>query len=122
VDLDPGATFELVCRETPARRERTVVRYDGEAVVLDRSAASLDPRVEGGEARMPVAGDGLALSAYVDGSVVELFANERRCLTGRVYPTRDDAAGLTVGTTGGDARADVDVWRLAGTWPTATGR
>jgi beta-fructofuranosidase len=122
VALDPGASLELVCRETPARRERTVVRYDGEAVTLDRSAASLDPRVEGGEARMPVAGDGLSLSAFVDGSVVELFANERRCLTGRTYPTREDAEGLTLRTTGGDARVDADVWRLAGTWPTATGR
>jgi beta-fructofuranosidase len=122
VDLEPGATFDLVVRESPARTERTVVRYDGEAVVVDRSDASLDPRTEREPQRVPVDDGPLSLRAFVDGSVLELFANDRRCLTSRLYPTRDDAEGLTVGTTGGDARVDVEVWALSAAWPTPPGR
>jgi beta-fructofuranosidase len=113
VEVDPGATFELRLSESPAGTERTVVRYDGESVVVDRSRSSRDDAASTDEQRMPVEGESLSLRAFVDGSVLELFANERRCLTSRVYPTRPDATGISVAARGGEVGlAELDAWEL----------
>jgi beta-fructofuranosidase len=63
---------------------------------------------------MPVADeDPLSLHVFVDGSVVEVFANERRCLTGRVYPG-PESTGVSVRGVGGEALIErVDVWELS---------
>ncbi|MFB6126152.1 MAG: glycoside hydrolase family 32 protein [Halolamina sp.] len=121
--LEEADAVELVVLESPAGRERTVVRYTGDEVVVDRHESSLADDVHVEPQRMPVAADeALSLRAFVDGSVVELFANERRCLTSRVYPTRADATRARVAVVGGAAEVDVRAWPLAPTWPTPTGR
>ncbi|WP_129112804.1 GH32 C-terminal domain-containing protein [Halegenticoccus tardaugens] len=128
IDLEPGATFELGLFESPALSERTAVRYDGDAVVVDRSRSSHDPAGAAHEQRLPVAdlvgSDGtLSLHAFVDGSILELFANERRCLTSRVYPTRADADGVSLSARGGDvALRSFDAWELEATFPAGRSR
>ncbi|RDI72076.1 GH32 C-terminal domain-containing protein [Halopelagius longus] len=110
---ESGATLELGLFESPAGNERTVVRYDGDELVVDRSESALDGVPETSEQRMPVEGDILSLRAFVDGSVLELFANERRCLTSRVYPTRADAEGASLSARGGSVRIDgLEAWEL----------
>jgi len=120
--------------ESPAASERTVIRYDGETVTVDRADSGGDERVNRAPREMPVgdvesagtgdgdADDAVSLRAFVDGSTLELFANERRCLTTRVYPTRADADRVSAFAVGGDAEIAVDAWTMAGTWPTSTGR
>jgi len=154
-----GAALELDCTlrlgdaeavglsvlESPAATERTVIRYDGETVTVDREDAGGDERVNRAPRGMPVddgddgadaggvadaadsdageaGSDELSLRAFVDGSTVELFANERRCLTTRVYPTRVDADRVSAFAVDGDAKVEIDAWTMAGTWPTSTGR
>ena len=138
---DPGATFELVLFESPARTERTVVRWTGDEVVVDRSRSSHGHATEEGEQRMPLGSNGereavdghayvadgggefedwetgtreLSLRVFVDGSVLELFANESRCLTSRVYPTREDADGVALRARGGSVTVEGDAWELDG--------
>ncbi|WP_284013012.1 GH32 C-terminal domain-containing protein [Halobaculum litoreum] len=113
--------------ESPAGSERTVLRFDGDTVTVDRSDAGGDGRVNRAPRGMPVgdAGEPAAtvdLRVFVDGSTLEVFANERRCLSTRVYPTRDDADRVSAFAEGGDGDLDLDVWAMAGTWPTSTGR
>jgi beta-fructofuranosidase len=128
----PGATLELVLFESPARTERTVVRWDGDELVVDRSQSSHGHGAEEGEQRLPLAratddavdehahvtdggsrpGDELSLRAFVDGSVVELFVDGSRCLTSRVYPTRRDAEGVSLVARDGTVSVDVDAWEL----------
>ncbi|SFR49986.1 GH32 C-terminal domain-containing protein [Halogeometricum limi] len=118
VAVDADATFELGLFESPAGNERTVVRYDGDAVTVDRSQSALDRVPDTDEQTMPVAGDSLSLRAFVDGSVVELFANERRCLTSRVYPTRADADGVSLRAVGGGVElSSVDAWEIDAVFP-----
>ena len=141
LDRDAGATFELVLFESPARTERTVVRWVGDELVVDRSRSSHGHGAEEGEQRLPLApaegeGEGepidghahvadgghagrdeLSLRAFVDGSVVELFANDSRCLTSRVYPTRQDAEGVSFVAHGGTVSVDVDAWALDAAFP-----
>ncbi|WP_245903036.1 GH32 C-terminal domain-containing protein [Salinigranum rubrum] len=55
----------------------------------------------------------LSLRVFVDGSVVELFANGSRCLTSRVYPSRKDAEGVSFVARDGVVSVSVDAWKLA---------
>ena len=118
--LEDADAVELSVLETPDGEERTPVRYTRESeVVVDRSAASADPRATTDSQRMPVTpyDAPLSLRLFVDGSVVELFANERHCLTSRVYPTREDAVDVSVSAEGGSAVvADLEWWELGGAW------
>ncbi|WP_306058355.1 GH32 C-terminal domain-containing protein [Natronococcus wangiae] len=57
---------------------------------------------------------------FVDGSVVELFANERHCLTTRIFPTREDSDGVSIYAADGTAVLDeLEVWTLGSAWPSA---
>jgi beta-fructofuranosidase len=118
VRVGADATLELGAFESPAGTERTVVRYDGEDVSVDRTRSTRADAPATEDQRMPVDGDSLSLRAFVDGSVLELFANERRCLTSRVYPTRRDAAGVSLAARGGTVRIDaLDAWELDAAFP-----
>ena len=124
ITLEGDATFELVVRESPDGEEHTSIRYTGEEVIVDREHASLDPGVASDALRMPVGsgnengGTSLDLRVFVDGSVIEVFANEHSCLTSRVYPTREDSVGLSIAAVGGSVSIDaLDVWQLDGAWP-----
>ncbi|WP_435347784.1 GH32 C-terminal domain-containing protein [Haloarchaeobius sp. HRN-SO-5] len=112
-----GVTLELGLFESPALGERTAVHYEGDRLVLDRADSSLDPAAESDEQVLPVGDGSLDLRVFTDGSVVELFANESRCLTGRVYPTREDATGVSVTAVGGPVDLELDAWDLDSTWP-----
>ena len=39
-------------------------------------------------------GETLKLQVFLDASVIEIFANDRVCLTSRIYPSRSDSLGL----------------------------
>jgi beta-fructofuranosidase len=118
VELAPGATLTLSLFESPARTERTEVRYDGDALVVDRSHSTHGDATTESQ-RLPLDGDGpLSLRLFADGSVLELFADEARCLTSRVYPTRADADGVTLRASGGDvAVRELRAWELDGVFP-----
>ncbi|QAU12279.1 glycoside hydrolase family 32 protein [Halorubrum sp. BOL3-1] len=104
--------------ESPDREERTEIRYEAtNQIVVDRSAASDDPRARSDAQRMPVTpyDEPLSLRVFLDGSTVEVFANERHCLTSRVYPTREDSTGISFAAEEGRADlVDASVWRLGG--------
>ena len=106
---------------SPDRTEATEIRYTRDSrLVVDRSAASEDPRATTDPQSMPVppADEPLELRVFLDGSTVEIFANERRCLTSRVYPTRADSTGLSLASEGGRATArGLSVWALGDAWP-----
>jgi beta-fructofuranosidase len=158
---EAAATVELVLLESPARTERTVVRWTGddeEELIVDRSRSSHGHVAEETEQRMPLSNpdrtdgpvderthpaDGgvrdrgdrrdedtngdeprcreLSLRAFVDGSVIELFANGSRCLTSRVYPTRRDAEGASIVAHDGAATVEADAWELGEAFRSETG-
>lgn len=62
-------------------------------------------------------GEPLRLRVFVDRSVVEVYANDRICMTGRVYPTRPDSQGVVVRARGGTVRVTcLDVWEMDTIW------
>ena len=59
----------------------------------------------------------LKLHIFFDRSVIEIFANDRVCLTTRVYPTRADSQGLSFFVIGADTQLDsLDIWKISDIW------
>ncbi len=118
VHRESADEVELAVLESPDEIERTPIRITDEELIVERERSSLDERVSTEPQRMGIADldEPLSLRAFVDGSVIELFANERRCLTSRVYPTREDSVGVSLSAHGGTARVELDAWTLDSAW------
>jgi beta-fructofuranosidase len=106
-----------VCR-SPNAEEETTISYDAAAqkVVLATGQSSLSRDSGGatyqGSLRLGT-GELLRLTVFLDGSIVEVFANSRRCLTGRIYPTRNDSLGVGIFAREGRARVkSLDAYEL----------
>ncbi|WP_149830244.1 glycoside hydrolase family 32 protein [Streptomyces tailanensis] len=120
--LAPGATAQLVLRETPDAVERTVVEVSrehdgtGGTLRLHREAGSLDPTVdtEPRYGELPMDPDGrVDLRILVDRSALEIFANGRP-LAARIYPARPgEAVGVGIGAHGDVTLERFDAWQMA---------
>lgn len=104
--------------ESPDGVERTSIRLTDGELIVGREDSSLAESVVSPR-RMPI--DDLArpieLRAFLDGSTLELFVNERRCLSTRVYPTRPDSDGLSVYARDGRALfEEFELWELGSAW------
>ncbi len=108
----------IIVRRSPDGAEETRIGYEpaGEVLFIDRSLSSLDENVQRDRATLAfirAKDEPLRLHIYLDASVIEVFANDRACLTSRVYPTRADSLGLA---TFGAVPTQVDVWEMRSIW------
>jgi beta-fructofuranosidase len=138
VRIDPKESREvsLEVLRSPGGEETTSIRYlrNGGAIkateperlyddviVLDTGRTSLLPGVL---ARPPECasfklGDEeiLELRIFIDTSIIEVFANNRRYMTVRVHPDRDDSLGVRMRAQGSDAvLLSLDAWRMKSIW------
>ncbi len=103
--------------------EQTRVFFDNDRqeLVIDRERSSLDPGTvrDVRSAPLRLTPDGvLTLRVFLDGSVIEVFANDRVCLTSRVYPTLADSHGVRPFANGAAAELRLlDVWDMLSIWP-----
>ncbi len=135
--IDPKDARE-VCIEvlrSPGGEETTSIRYlqNGGAVktkgpetwhdviVVDTCRSSLHPEVlarppESGNFKL-AEGEVLEMRIYIDTSILEVFVNNRRYLTVRVHPDRDDSLGVRMRAQGNDAvLLSLDAWRMKNIW------
>ncbi|AGB39316.1 beta-fructosidase, levanase/invertase [Natronococcus occultus SP4] len=121
IRLEDAAECGLAVRRSPDGKEETLLRYTRESdLVVDRAASTTDPRASTDPVSMPVTPvDGpLSLRLFVDGSVLEVFANERHCLSTRIFPTREDTDGVSLYATDGLAAfEDLECWTMGSAWP-----
>ena len=109
----------------PDGAEQTAIIYDSKKKVIrvDLSMTSLDSslmdrryrrRSYKQEAELDLEpGESLNLHIFIDGSVMEVFVNNRLCLTHRIYPTRDDSKGIVLFSKGGKIDIPVfDAWKM----------
>lgn len=118
--IDLGGTKEagMIVRRSPYEAEETTISYDAgtEYVVVATGRSSQSPDVSrksylGGLKLSP--GELLRLTVFLDGSVIEVFANGRTCLTGRIYPARADSLGMGLFARDGRARVkSLDVYEM----------
>jgi len=122
IALDDADAVELSVFETPDRAERTPIRYERDGTLsVDRAPSSDDRRAFADPQSMPVPphDEPLSLRVFLDRSVVEIYANGRHCLTSRVYPTRDDAVGVSAVAEGGRASiSSLSAWAMGEAMPT----
>lgn len=114
--------YGIKVRTSPEGDEQTLIYYDAEMgqVYVDRQSSSLSPDAHRGVSSGPLQiepGEPLRLRVFVDGSVVEVFANDRIVITSRIYPTRADSTGIEVFAEGGDVTVEsLDVWEMKSIW------
>ncbi|MBL8058927.1 MAG: glycoside hydrolase family 32 protein [Anaerolineales bacterium] len=120
-EASPEAEFGLQLLAAPDGQEQTRLIYAGrtQRLSLEADQASLSPDVDRGVRRAPLslAGGALRLRVFVDRSVIEVFANGRLCLAGRVYPTRPDSLGVDLLVRQGPVRLkSLTAWPLSAIW------
>lgn len=123
-EFDTGDSEELGLRVrcAPDRSEETVISYDrrNRRLNFDRERSSLSPDVKRGVHGGPLElepGEPLRLHIFLDKSIVEVFANGRACLSGRVYPSRPDSLGLAFFARGGQAKVkSLTAWTMESAW------
>ena len=125
IDTKGSPMVELNVLRSPNREEFTRIAffrgrgYRGKSLIMiDNSYASLSPDVM---SRAPETGplqigrdEPLELRVFVDRSVVEVFVNGKQCVAVRVYPSREDSAGVSLRSQGRDAELkSLDAWQMA---------
>jgi beta-fructofuranosidase len=119
-EIDPGEAMQagLKLRVAPDRSEQTLVYYDRQARLLcvDRSQSSTDAGADRAMQSGPFVlgrGEPLRLRIFLDGSVVEIFANDRFCLTARIYPAGVRSTGVALYSSGGTAKMTLfEAWEM----------
>lgn len=118
-----SAPVAVDVRRSPDAKELTRIVFDPktEELSIDVSRSSLDPAIrykswclfqppdpeeasrKVTEQVAPLAldqGESLKLRIFVDRSMLEVFANGRQCLTQRIWPSREDALGVSIRSEG----------------------
>ena len=85
-------------------RRRSANVRDGSALDIQQGDFALSP------------GEALRLRVFVDCSVIEVFANERACVTSRVYPSRSDSSGIRLFSQGQTMVNSLDIWTMSSIW------
>jgi beta-fructofuranosidase len=131
--VDPGKAGEygVKIRSSPNGEEETIISYDAnrKSVVIDVAKSTLDTSItyenyifrdEGRETiTQQVApfeinpGEKVNFHIFADRSIVEVFVNDRICVTQRIYPTRDDSQGIKLFAKGGDVKiTELNAWKM----------
>ena len=130
--IEPGNAHEMGLRvlRSPDGQESTRIsffpqghpRFGTALLQIDGTASStrtdLIPRPpETGPLDLKV-GQPVELRIFVDRSIVEVFANERHCLTLRAYPDRADSIGVSLFSRGGTTNfTGIKSWQMDSIWP-----
>ena len=139
--IEPGSAeaFGLkVCR-SPNGEEQTIIECNPSAkhIKIDLERSSLDKSIKHYEMCMSLKGDKpnrvvteqaapfelregekLQLRIFIDRSIIEVFANDRQCITQRIYPTRKDSLGVELFSKGGSMTVkSLQAWDMAATNP-----
>ena len=137
LQIDPGSASSvgIRVRRSPRGQEETLVVYEpgSSKLILDVEKSSLDKSVRYGTYRPHTAekgddiriqkapfevpkGETLTLRVFLDRSIIEVYGNDRQCVTQRIYPSRDDALGVSLFCTGGSAKVlSLQAWDMAAT-------
>lgn len=127
--LNAGARAGIVVARSPDDKEFTTVYFDSTAnkIGIDRQNSSLLPHFNSlgfeGHFEPYVVQDGtedVEFHLVLDGSLLEVWVNERFSMTARIYPSRKDSTGLSffVDDSVEATWSNVKVWKgLAKAWP-----
>lgn len=117
--IDPSATTKtgIVLAKSADNSEFTRIYWDLTAgiLVIDRSKSSINSAAPKGFLTTPIPKNGqpLDLHIFLDGSVLEVFINEEKALSTRIYPEKTGSTGLDLFAEGGTATfQNLDIWKM----------
>ena len=92
IKAESGGKVTFLLAAAPESKEKTLVTFDFGTGVLrvDTRASSLDPLSRGEVKEAPLTlkpGESLDLRLFIDGSVLEVYANHRAVISSRQYPS-----------------------------------
>ncbi|WP_159881515.1 GH32 C-terminal domain-containing protein [Paenibacillus puerhi] len=109
--------YGISVRRTPEGEEETLLYYDArrEWLSVNRTRSTLETTeriggIQGGSLQLD--GETLQFIVYVDRSMIECYANGIKSLTTRTYPSRIDALGVAIWSTGPIELMSVEVWEM----------
>ena len=133
ITIDPKDAREVgfsVLRSSNAEEQTRISflrQYGGRLEIpdllqIDISESSLNEEVWGRPAEIgPLELDSeekLHLRVFVDRSIIEVFANDKQCLTVRVNPEREDSRGISFYSRGSSSElVQLDMWQMQSIWP-----
>jgi beta-fructofuranosidase len=112
VEFEPqdAKSFGLEVFCSPDGKEKTSIGYD-------LAAKRLFSGDKGGSFELLKGEKRLKLNIFLDKSVVEVYANERECITTRIFPKQPDSQRLNLFVKGGTVRlTSMDVWEMKSIW------
>ncbi|MNH84733.1 Levanase precursor [compost metagenome] len=119
MEIDPreAQKFGIKVRRSEKGQEETLIYYDktNGTFNVDRTKSSIDPdvRVDGIQGGyVDLDGENLKLHIFLDRSVIEAFANDKKKLTTRVYVGRYDSLGLQVWADKNITVKSMEVWNM----------
>ncbi len=123
LDIGDAITVGLEVFASPAGEERTVIKYSRQngKICLDPKFSSVSEEMVGRDMQEDILSFGekgvLNLHVFLDKSIVEVFANDKVCLTKRVYPSLDSSVGIYLFSSGGNAKLlSFDAWDIGSVW------
>ena len=119
--IEPGSAkeFGLAVRCSPDGEEQTPI-----VLSLPQQTLRTEIAKSGAEgnfkditeqvAPMPLkAGEPVRVRVFLDRSILEVFVNERQCLTQRIYPARKDSVGVKLFTRDGEMTVkSLEAWKM----------
>jgi beta-fructofuranosidase len=113
-DFDPASQgiygLSLAC--SPQGRERTHILYD---TALRRLSVHTEVNQVREVTHSLDAGEPLQLRILLDGSVLEIIANERTSITSRIYPSQEDCQHIHLLGSKAQLRS-LDIWEMPSIW------
>lgn len=122
LSFDEPTICHLSLRLSPDESEETLIIYTSreEMLTVDCSRSSLQPEVDHQTISAPLTPDQqgrICFRVFLDRSVLEVFLADQRCVTQRLYPTREDSLGLRFTVKTGSAIIyRLSTWKLASIW------
>ena len=118
INTGTASQIGFILGKSPGGEEEYKVFYDmtTQEWVVDASNSSLDTRVrrdirKGGYSITP--GSTVGVRIFIDGSVLEVFVDDKAHFTGRFFPTFTNASGVDLFVKGGTATADVSLYEIS---------
>jgi len=110
-------SYGLSLRRTPDGEEETIILYNRQEgrleVNREKSTQDASERIGGIQGgSLNLNGEDLDLVIYIDRSLIECYANGVKSLTTRTYPSRTDALGVCLWSTGEVERMSMEIWEM----------
>lgn len=123
LDSDGASKYGIEVRKSGEEQVRIYYDESRERIYAHREESSSDLDVRSGLAeqsslihsgKLELNRDTLRLHLFLDKSMVECYAQSRRSITTRVYPTQSEATGLALWADGGVTVESMQIWELEG--------